>query len=154
MTLAEWHAWFDWSVTPPESNGSNEGAVAIMRQSLADEVGKNLFARGGRDLESLGLGVVIPTFNDADLPTLVHSSVGREILQGTIRLLGVIGNTPGQRQGRDPEERAPRAVQRWYHQVEEHLGLENGSLLRWAGKRCRTVASSAIDGSCNSINAS
>ncbi|HZU17016.1 MAG TPA: DEAD/DEAH box helicase [Candidatus Dormibacteraeota bacterium] len=131
--MDDWMKLIDWSEHPPQPHpDADPWMVRAIRGALSERVAAALFERSGRDVESLGLGVVVPDFRQVSLPEMVPEEVGRQIVMGTLRLLGIGGYFPDRREGRDPHENPPQILQRWYAKVEEHLGLTRGSLSRWA----------------------
>src|SRR5579875_991714 len=131
--IEDWAQLVDWSERPPRLRPNADPLkVQTLRDGLSERVAAALFERSGRDIESLGLGIVVPDFRQVQLPEMVPEEVGRQIVMGTLRLLGIGGYFPDRREGRDPHDNPPRLLQRWYAKVEEHLGLARHSLSRWA----------------------
>jgi ATP-dependent helicase YprA (DUF1998 family) len=126
-----WIDLIDWKATPPRPL-RDDPDVQRLRDETAMQVARGLFAGGGRDVESLGLGVVVTDFASVILPDCVPEETGRQIVQGTVRVLGLAGYTVGQREGREVEEQPPLVLRRWYGAVEGHLGLDKGALIQWA----------------------
>jgi ATP-dependent helicase YprA (DUF1998 family) len=90
-----WHTLFDWSETPPRARNTAELPPEGQRlleeiiNSLRQESINSLYSGAGRDLESLGLAYAAPDPNRAvTAPAGIEASVFRDILAGSIRILG------------------------------------------------------------------
>lgn len=130
----EWVRLFDWSSDPPRPVTPNDERVHEMREGMLTQVGTALFSGSGRDVESLGLALVEPQEGVVTRPAFVNDRLGREIVLGTLRVLGLSRFYPGARPGREPEQNPPKVLQDWFKAVEERCGLEAGCLKEWAGE--------------------
>lgn len=131
----EWVSLFDWEQTPPRPRAPGDARVAELREGMLAQVGTALFSGSGRDVESLGLGVVEPEPGSAAAPVeLLPEEIARQVVLGCVRVLGLARfYAPGARPDRDPEQNPPKVLQDWLKAVEERWGLERGSLKDWAG---------------------
>jgi hypothetical protein len=132
----EWVSLFDWEQTPPRPRAPGDARVAELREGMLAQVGTTLFSGSGRDVESLGLGLVEPQPGSATAPVeLLPKDTAHEVLLGTMRVLGLARfYAPGARPDRDPESNPPKVLQDWLKTVEERWGLDRGSLKEWAGE--------------------
>ncbi len=134
MPERDWIQLFDWDRDPPFPRDDVAEEIRSLRDGLLAGVGRAIFSGSGRDVESLGLGSIIPAPGSTVLPAVVPKVQGQEIVDGTIRLLGLNGYFRGQREGRDPDDNPPRSLLRWYRAIEERYGLERDSLKEWAAE--------------------
>lgn len=132
----EWVSLFDWEQTPPRARTPGDARVVELREGMLAQVGTALFSGSGRDVESLGLGVVEPEPGTTSAPVdLLPDEIAREVVLGAVRVLGLARfYAPGARPDRDPEQNPPKVLQDWLKAVEERWGLDRGSLKDWAGE--------------------
>lgn len=127
-----WADLFTWSPAPPKPARPGDPEVETMRRQLLGQVGYALFSGAGRDIESLGLGLVVPLPGAVTPPAMVDAATGREIIMGTLRLMGVNRFLEGRREGRDEFKNPPQRLKKWLEEVESENGLGEGELLEWA----------------------
>lgn len=131
----EWVHLFDWTETPPRPRDPRSEDVQVIREGMLRHIGTTLFSGSGRDVESLGLGVVEP--RDAPPPPSdLPEEIGREVVLGSLRVLGLSRfYQPGGRDERDADRNPPRALQDWLKAVAERWGQEPTALIDWARER-------------------
>ena len=84
------------------------------RKHLAMEIAQAIFDRAGRDFEAIGLGVVFPRVEDADLPGL-SQSISSEVLASAVRILGLAQQFEGSL--RTPADNMPSPLRRYLEAV-------------------------------------
>ena len=91
-----------------------DARVAELREGMLAQVGTALFSGSGRDVESLGLGVVEPEPGSASAPVdLLPDEIAREVVLGALRVLGLSRfYAPGARPDRDPEQQSSESAAR------------------------------------------
>jgi DEAD/DEAH box helicase domain-containing protein len=121
----EWNVAFDppveglWSTNAPAAQRA--AAQSRSRRSLAKYVAQAVFDRGGRDLESIGLGWVDLARPDIELPGL-SSGGSREVLRSAIRILGLAGLYDGS--NKQAPSNIPTVLADYLEAVGEANGLE------------------------------
>ena len=98
--------------------------LARHRESLAGELASSVFDRAGRDIESIGLAHV-----DADIPLTgwpLPQVRAREVLAGTLRVLGTSRRYPG---GSSSSGTLPRAAKAYIAAAAERNGVDAADLL-------------------------
>jgi ATP-dependent helicase YprA (DUF1998 family) len=128
----EWIDLFDWNEMPPRPLQPGDERIGEMRAGMTTQVGTALFSGSGRDVESLGLGLVEPQPGVVTPPDSLPDERAREVVNGSLRVLGLSRFYPGARLGREPENNPPRVLQDWLKAAEERWGLEPGTLVGWA----------------------
>lgn len=128
----EWAELFDWSETPPRARQPGDERVGEMRAGMLTQVGTALFSGSGRDVESLGLGLVEPQPGSVTGPDALPEEKAFEVVLGCVRVLGLARFYPGLRLGRESENNPPKVLQDWLKAVEERWGLDSGILSSWA----------------------
>ena len=130
-----WVSLFDWTEQPPRPRDPQSEDVQAIREGMLSQVGTTLFSGSGRDVESLGLGLLQPrdpVAPPADLP----EEIGREAVLGALRVLGLSRfYAPGGRPDRDPERNPPKVLQDWLKAVAARWGQDPVALLEWARDR-------------------
>jgi Lhr-like helicase len=127
-----WVRHFDWEEAPPRPRDPRSEEILVIREGTLRHVGTVLFSGSGRDVESLGLGLVEP--RDPVTPPLeLPETIGREFVLGCLRVLGLRRfYAPGGRPERDPEGNPPRALQDWLKAVARRWDADSDALLEWA----------------------
>ncbi len=128
----EWAQLFDWSETPPRARQPGDERIGEMRAGMLTQVGTALFSGSGRDVESLGLGLVEPQPGAVTAPDALPADKAREVVLGCLRVLGLSRFYPGARLGREAENNPPKVLQDWLKAVEQRWGLDAGTLTSWA----------------------
>ena len=132
---SQWNQEHWWKFfSPPDGSAwrrlDDETAAEGQRQLwryLAVETAQAIFDRAGRDLESIGLGVVLPRVRGSVLPGL-SAGVSNEVLASSVRILGLAQQFEGsKRQGADS---MPRPLRRYLTAVAERHGGAGGDLAR------------------------
>ena len=107
------------------------------RKHLATEIAQAIFDRAGRDFEAIGLGVVFPRVEDANLSGL-SQSISSEVLASAVRILGLAQQFEGS--SRAPADDMPSPLRRYLEAVAtkhaasaEDLIAEVEDLLRSTG---------------------
>ena len=107
------------------------------RRHLSVEVAQAIFDRAGRDIEAIGLGVVVPSVGDGVLTGLAQS-ISTEVLASSVRILGLAQQFEGA--WRTPADDMPSPLRRYLEAVAskhdvapEDLMAEVESLLRSSG---------------------
>ena len=129
----EWHELFDWSQGNVEAKNPGDLDIGDLRIRCMEEVAAALFAGTGRDVESLGLGVVASA-DDLILPSMVDPAVGRSVILGSIRLLGCNRLYKGGREARDAFGSPPKLLSKWLRAVEDLHGVAEELLVNWASE--------------------
>jgi Lhr-like helicase len=130
-----WVELFDWNQTPPKPKNPLSEDIQLIREGMLSQVGTTLFSGSGRDVESLGLGVVQPEVVMTP-PTSLPEEIAREVVLGAVRVLGLARfYAPGARTDRDPESNPPKVLQDWLKHVAARWAVEPSELLEWAGDR-------------------
>lgn len=127
-----WVRAYDWDQTPPRPRPEEAARADHSRVSLLRRVGDAVFSGAGRDIESLGLGIVEPVAGRVRLPEHLDEDAGRQVVLGTLRLLALNRYFEGRRDGRDEESNAPEPLHLWLRAVEDERGLDRGRLHEWA----------------------
>jgi ATP-dependent helicase YprA (DUF1998 family) len=129
----DWASLFDWQTSPVRPAVPGDDRVEDMRDGMLTQIGTALFSGSGRDVESLALGLVEPEEGAVSPPDfLTDDNLGREVVRGTLRVLGLARFYPGARPARPSESNPPKVLQDWFKAVEERWGLDAGSLRAWA----------------------
>jgi Lhr-like helicase len=127
-----WVDFFDWSVHPPKPKDPLSEDVQQMRADMLGQAGTTLFSGSGRDVESLGLGLVLPEAA-VSLPSCLSDEIGPEVVRGAIRVLGLNRfYAPGARTPRDAEANPPQVLQDWLAAVAVRWDADPADLRRWA----------------------
>jgi ATP-dependent helicase YprA (DUF1998 family) len=140
---SEWWEAYEWPQegsedAPRERDDDPDVAAYInrIRAGVYMSLGEALYSGAGRDIESLGIGLVVP---DAARPVLApdcltgRDDVAAQLLQGVIRKLGLQRFYQGARQGRDPiRDNPPRALLQWLERVADVQQLAVQDLVDWA----------------------
>ena len=112
---SRWHSeqWWRYFLPPDgcsweplEDSIQVEGRERI-RKHLTVEIAQAVFDRAGRDLEAIGLGIVLPQVNTSALLGLT-GAVSREVLSSAVRILGLAQQFEGSR--RLPADVMPRQL--------------------------------------------
>ena len=96
------------------------------RQRLAAEVAGAIFDRAGRDLEAIGLGVVVPRIDGNVVPGL-HRDVSDEILASAVRILGL--KMQYEYSSRPPTGTMPKPLRTYLETVAKGLSANPAELL-------------------------
>jgi superfamily II DNA/RNA helicase len=129
----EWSSAYDWTMEPPEVRDPEHNERAgRARVSLMRRCGDAIFSGAGRDIESLGLGVVQPADGAVRPPSDLPTETAREVALSALRLLALNRYFEGRRDGRDEDRNAPESLQRWLRAVEEQHQLDRDTLQEWA----------------------
>jgi hypothetical protein len=128
----DWASLFDWRSSPPSPRIRGDSRIADVRDRLAIEIARSLFAGGGRDVESLGLGIVDALPDSATPLSGLSPAQETELIRGVLRVLGLSNFFEGMREGRDPDGNPPRVLLRWLTAVEKRWGLGDGEAVAWA----------------------
>ncbi len=131
-TDQSWLRAYDWTQIPPQARPEEANRANQARVSLLRRVGDAVFSGAGRDIESLGLGIVEPVEGRVRPPDRLSDELGREVVLSTLRLLALNRYFEGRRDGRDENRNAPDPLQQWLRVVEDEHGLDRGSLHEWA----------------------
>jgi Lhr-like helicase len=127
-----WVRAYDWDQAPPQPRPEEVARANQARVSLLRRVGDAVFSGAGRDIESLGLGIVEPVAGRVRLPEGLNGEIGRQIVLSSLRLLALNRYFEGRRDGRDEDRNAPDPLQQWLRVVEDEHGLDRGTLHEWA----------------------
>ena len=119
---SEWRREPWWRLFPPPDGRAwqrLDDEIAVrgeehFRSYLAAEVAQAIFDRAGRDLESIGLGVVVPSVGSARLAGL-SKSVSGEVLASAVRILGL--SQQFEHSPRRPSHTMPRVLRRYLASV-------------------------------------
>jgi ATP-dependent helicase YprA (DUF1998 family) len=129
----DWSSAYGWSIEPPQvRDPEHNDRARLARLSLLRRCGDAIFSGAGRDIESLGLGIVEPAGGALRAPADLAEDVGREVVLSTLRLLALNRFFEDRRDGRDEDANPPETLQRWLRAVEEHHGVDEGALMDWA----------------------
>jgi Lhr-like helicase len=128
-----WASAYDWSVEPaePRDPEHNERARRA-RVSLMRRAGDAIFSGAGRDIESLGLGIVEPAPGTVHIFPDLREETSRQVVLSALRLLALNRFFDGRRDGRDEDSNPPQPLQRWLRAVEECHELDRDVLQEWA----------------------
>lgn len=140
---SRWWEAYEW---PEEgSNGSPrerdndpdiEGYVNRVRRGVYVSLGEALYSGAGRDIESLGIGLAVPSASTpVALPECLSGrpEIAQQVLWGAIRKLGLQRFYQGARQPRDPiRQNPPRALLQWLERVAEEQQVAKEDLAEWA----------------------
>ena len=118
------------------------------RRYLAAEVAQAIFDRAGRDLESIGLGVVVPNVGNAKLDGLTEP-VTREVLASAVRILGL--SQQFEDAPRRPSDTMPRALRRYLESIADRHAASTEELIASCDETLRNAgvingAAPACDG--------
>ncbi|HXN39369.1 MAG TPA: DEAD/DEAH box helicase [Solirubrobacteraceae bacterium] len=127
-----WVRAYDWTQSPPQPRAEEANRTEHARVSLLRRVGDAVFSGAGRDIESLGLGIIEPVAGRIRHPDGAGEELGRQIMLGVLRLLALNRYFEGRREGRDENRNAPEPLQQWLRAVEEAHDLDRGCLHEWA----------------------
>jgi Lhr-like helicase len=127
-----WVRAYDWDQSPPRPRPEEVARTTQARVSLLRRVGDAVFSGAGRDIESLGLGIVEPVPGRVRLPDALDRELGRQVVLSSLRLLALNRYFEGRRDGRHEDRNAPDPLQQWLRVVEDEHGLDRGSLHEWA----------------------
>ena len=108
-----------WTIAP-----GNDSPRRRHRDVLVEALSDAVFAGGGRNLESLGLGWIsftIPNRDSIELPGFSHAE-SLEIIDSAIRIMGVKGRYDQERP-RSNAKTCPQAVAKFFTAVESLKGL-------------------------------
>ena len=94
--------------------------------------GDAIFSGSGRDIESLGLGVVHPAPGLTRPPEELAADTAQQVLVSSLRLLALNRYFVGRRDGRAEDSNAPEPLQRWLSAVEDLHEVDRGVLHNWA----------------------
>ena len=125
-----WIDALDWSVDPPRPYRTGDPIFADIRDALTTEIGRSLFASGGRDLEGLGLGVVDPP--PCPGPPGLSAQRSTELMRAVARVLGIRNFYSGLAKERDPDRNPPKALDKWLRAAARRLDVDESILLTWA----------------------
>jgi len=128
----DWASLFDWLSEPPAPRVRGDSRVNDLRNLLTTEIGRSLFAGGGRDIESLGLGVVGVLPGRVVPPRWLPAHRADEVVRGVLRVLGLSNFFGDVREGRDPDQNPPRVLMQWLKAVERRWAMDDGALVEWA----------------------
>jgi ATP-dependent helicase YprA (DUF1998 family) len=129
----DWTRSYDWGHDPPAPrNGEADEHVHAARRRLLTRCGDALFSGAGRDVESLGLGLIVPVEGSVDPSPALPASIARELIAGGVRVLALKRFYVGQREPRDELSNPPRVLTRWLQSVAELHGLPRDELVEWA----------------------
>ena len=127
----DWIQMFDWDQDMPRLAVPGDPRDRVIREAVLQEVTKGIFAGSGRDIESLGFGIVSPLPDRMSLPPLEDKVQALEIARGSLRVMGLNNFILRMRGSRDPEKNPPKALNKWLQTVEGRLNLV-GKLTGWA----------------------
>ena len=110
------------------------GYVDRVRSGVYTSLGEALYSGAGRDIESLGIGLAVPSVeHPVGLPAGLPSDVGEQVMWGAIRKLGLQRFYQGGRQPRDAvRDNPPRALVQWLEEVGRVNDAPARNLLAWA----------------------
>jgi ATP-dependent helicase YprA (DUF1998 family) len=123
-----WTDLFDWSHQPnptgrPVQELAPEAVTLLeeIRRALQTECINSMFGGAGRDFESIGLGWVSlkPDLNMTE-PTWTNRAVFVDVVNSSIRVLGLMRRFPGLR---DPSENPPRRLRHYWNGIAERYGI-------------------------------
>jgi Lhr-like helicase len=130
-----WIGLFDWTEPPPRPRDPQSEDVQAIREGMLSQVGTTLFSGAGRDVESLGIGMLQPRDPVAPPPDLPEE-IGREVVLGAIRGLGLSRfYAPGGRPDREGDRNPPKVLQDWLKAVAARWGQDPAALFEWARDR-------------------
>lgn len=127
-----------WQQLPPEVAGP---LAEQSRRSLTRGIAEAVFDRAGRDMESVGLAVVVPPLNAAEASPL-DAAVAREVLRSCVRILGVAGLYVGSSKGHGLDS-MPGAVSRYLQAVVVLHPVNLDELKLWLSNALGNSASAA-----------
>src|SRR6266540_4114178 len=93
LSEEEWVSLFEWSERPPRQRTPGDARVTELREGMLAQVGVALYSGSGRDVESLGLCIVEPLADLVALPLDLPERLGRELMLGCLRVLGLAAST-------------------------------------------------------------
>jgi Lhr-like helicase len=132
----EWITLFDWGEMPPRTLDPTSEDVQLIREGMLRQVGTALFSGSGRDIESLGLGLVRAGAGRISPPVILPDDLADEVVLGALRVLGLSRfYSPGGRPDREPERNPPKVLQDWLKAVARRWAQESQTLLEWAGEQ-------------------
>lgn len=134
---AEWWNFYEWieraAPRPRSEDRQAADALDAMLEQVVVQVAASLFSGAGRDAESLGIGFVVPSSDiDVALPEALEESLGKEVLWGALRRLGLQRYFRNGRQARNPHDAIPSELREWLEAVARHNGARPEDLLDWA----------------------
>ena len=127
-----WVRAYDWDQEPPQPRPEEATRADHARVSLLRRVGDAVFSGAGRDIESLGLGIVEPVAGRVQLPDDLDPESGRQVVLSALRLLALNRYFEDRRDGRDEDRNAPDPLQQWLRAADDAHGLDRGTLHEWA----------------------
>jgi DEAD/DEAH box helicase domain-containing protein len=104
-----------------------EQQAGLQRERLGQALAESLFARAGRDLESMGIAYFRPGTPPPNGP--LGTETGQEVLSSAIRILGLRRRWVGG--DANPIVKAPPAVRGYLRAVAAKHGVEPGDLEDW-----------------------
>lgn len=120
---ASWSTLLDWSAKPVRLRGdltlAEQQWWGSIEDKLHEEVVDGLFSGAGRDFESLGLGWLALTTDDAD--TSVQPSSTSALARSSLRILADARRFFGMRDSRD---KAPVKLRLYWEQAAKELSLD------------------------------
>lgn len=140
----DWWRHFEWPAdvpgqqpTPPrrrnEEPRARDQIDALYVQTVA-QLAKAVFAGGGRDIESLGFGFVVPASGHAvALPLGFNDErTAQEIVWGALRSLSLHRFYQGGREGRDVHKGPPAELAAWLRKVCATHHVSYDDIIDWA----------------------
>jgi len=110
----------------PLEQGNRERGAGSRRQGLATWIAQSIFDRAGRDLESIGVGYLVPP-EEAIREIPAEAAVAREVILSSVRILGLSDRYAGSsRSGID--EGMPRPLRTYLETVAEQNQLDEADL--------------------------
>ena len=100
------------------------------REKLGYALADSLFARAGRDVESVGIAYPVSTADYGEGP--LADPVGAQVLSSVLRILGLRGRWIGG--SSKPSDTPPLAVNAYLTAVAKHHGIDIGALTVWVTK--------------------
>jgi ATP-dependent helicase YprA (DUF1998 family) len=133
----EWWEAYRWrddgATIKPEAWASNY--ARDVRSKVVNRVGEAIFAGAGHDIESLGIGYVVPNVRyPVALPPMLPAHVQESVVAGALRRLGLQRYYGGVRPGppNGPFDPPPRALREWLRRVAEENKVPAQQLIDWA----------------------
>lgn len=118
------HSW-----SPLASEETRARGQEWFRRSLSAELAAAVFDQAGRDLESIGLGTVLPSCTTRRVTSL-PSETAREVLAAAVRILGIARRYEGAAVRWQPSGDPPRALRKYLEAIAYTFALDTEGLER------------------------